>query len=148
VAVPDDQSLAEARYLLARYRRYLRNARWGDYAFDILSITGAASAAVLAGVEAPPWITVLVAGFSAATLIAQKLWNPGRRRVAAATACVRIEAAIRRYLALDVANRDQNARSRLAEELNGIAEADQQAWMDEQESKPVDGDAGGSARAG
>ncbi|MFC9943355.1 SLATT domain-containing protein [Streptomyces pratensis] len=97
----------------------------------VTELTGPATGAgavVTTGVQAPAVITASITG--AALFIGgfRQLFNHGERHVQAAEAWTRLRPAVQRYTLIAEADRSDDHRQRLLEELEAVANTDLQSW--------------------
>ncbi|MGV9313144.1 DUF4231 domain-containing protein [Streptomyces sp. NPDC003691] len=126
--VSDTAVLAYADEQLAWYARARDRARRWHRTTELTALLTGAATVVAAGIQAPAAATASLAG--AAVFIGgfRQVFNHNERYVLAAEAWSRLHLAIRRHRLVPEAERGEESRRRLLEEVEGASAAELQNW--------------------
>ncbi|MFV0127637.1 SLATT domain-containing protein [Streptomyces sp. HMX112] len=126
--VAGDPLLAQAHADLAWYARIRDRARRWHWTVELTALLTGAGTVVAAGLQAPAAVTASVAGATVFIGGFRQVFNHSERHVLAAEAWSRLRLAVQRYTLVPEAERDEEARRRLLEEIEAVATTELQNW--------------------
>ncbi|GAA0589497.1 SLATT domain-containing protein [Streptomyces crystallinus] len=124
----DDPLLEQALSDLDWYARARDRARRWHWVTELGALSTGAATVVAAGIQAPPATTATLAGLSVFIGGFRQVFNHTERHVLAAEAWSRLRLAIRRYRLIPEAERDEETRRRLQEEMEDVATSELRDW--------------------
>jgi len=138
----EDPVLEQALKDLAWYERITRRSRRWVAVTELTALISGAGAVVAAGIQAPAVVTASIAGTTVFIGGFRQLFGHAERYVHAAEAWSRLRLAIQRYTVIAEADRSDENRRRLLEEVEAVANAELQSWaMNRRLAQPPGGQA-------
>ncbi|MEU1071111.1 MULTISPECIES: SLATT domain-containing protein [unclassified Streptomyces] len=127
-AAADDPLLEQALADLDWYARTRDRARRWHWATELSALLTGAATVVAAGIRAPAATTATLAGLTVFIGGFRQVFNHAERHVLAAEAWSRLRLAVRRYRLVPEAERDEELRGRLQEEIEDVATTELRNW--------------------
>ncbi|CAM5572479.1 SLATT domain-containing protein [Streptomyces atroolivaceus] len=124
----EDPVLEQALRDLAWYERIMRRSRRWAAVTELTALATGAGAVVAAGIQAPAAVTASIAGTTLFVGGFRQLFHHAERHVQAAEAWSRLRLAIQRYTLVAEADRSDDNRQRLLEEVEAVADTELQSW--------------------
>ncbi|GGQ86738.1 hypothetical protein GCM10010250_67180 [Streptomyces althioticus] len=123
-----DPLLALAEQELAFYQRRGDAARRAHRAIELVTLASASVTVVAAGLQAPAWVTAILAGGALFCTGFRQVFAPGPRWVLAAQARESLRRETNRYRLLSVAERDDQARALLLAAIEQVGTEQVSQW--------------------
>ncbi|MGC5236894.1 DUF4231 domain-containing protein [Streptomyces albogriseolus] len=124
-----DPLLALAERELTFYERRGQAARRAHRAIELGALVSASVTVVSAGLDAPAWVTAVVAGGALFCTGFRQVFAPGPRWVLAAQARESLRRAVNRYRLLPEGERDAQARAALLSVLEEVGAEQVSQWV-------------------
>jgi hypothetical protein len=123
-----DLVLEQARRDLAWYERVTKRSRRWAAGTELTALVTGAGTVVAAGTQAPAAITASLAGVTLFVGGFRQVFGHAERYVQAAEAWSRLRLAIQRYTLIAEAERSDDTRQRLLEEVEAVAQTELRSW--------------------